>query len=63
MILLEARKVQQNHLNYLKNSVLEGHFLLCKWKTKNSELRNLITHNNPGNEDTVDKAEKILGIP
>ena len=25
--------------------------------------RNLITHNNSGNEDTVDKVEEILGIP
>ena len=40
---------------------LEGYFLLRKWKTNNLELRNLITHNNSGNKDTVNKAEKVLG--
>ena len=39
---------------------LEGYFLLRKWKTNN--LRNLITHNNSGNEDTVNKVEKVLVI-
>ena len=47
----------------LRIRFLEGHFLLRKWKTNNLELRNLITHNNSGNEDTVIKAEKNLGIP
>ena len=42
---------------------LEGYFLLGKWKTNYLELRNLITHNNSGNEDTVNKVEKVLGIP
>ena len=42
---------------------LEGHFLLRKWKTNNLELRNLITHNKSGNEDTDKKVEKILGFP
>ena len=47
----------------LRIRFLEGHFLLCKWKTNNLELQNPITHNNSGNEDTVNKAEKVLGIP
>ena len=38
------------------------HFLLHKWKTNNLELQNLINHINPGNEDTVNKVEKVLGI-
>ena len=42
---------------------LEGHFLLRKWKTNNLELRNLINHNSLGNEHTVNKVEKVLGIP
>ena len=41
----------------LRIRFLEGHFLLRKWKINNLELRNLITHNNSVNEDT------ILGIP
>ena len=45
----------------LRIRFLEGHFLLRKWKTNNLELRNLITHNNSGNKDTVNKAEKVLG--
>ena len=47
----------------LRIRFLEGHFLLCKWKTNNLELRHLFTHNNSGNEDTVNKVEKVLGIP
>ena len=47
----------------LRIRFLEGHFLLRKWKTNNLELQNPITHNNSGNEDTVNKAEKVLGIP
>ena len=47
----------------LRIRFLEGHFLLRKWKTNNLKLRNLITHNNSGNEDTVNKAEKVLGMP
>ena len=42
---------------------LEGHFLLRKWKINNLELRNLITHNNSGNEDADNKVENVLGIP
>ena len=41
----------------LRIRFFEGHFLLRKWKINNLELRNLITHNNSVNEDT------ILGIP
>ena len=47
----------------LRIRFLEGHFLLRKWKTNNLELRNLINHNSLGNEDTVNKVEKVLGIP
>ena len=47
----------------LRIRFFEGHFLLREWRTNNLELRNLITHNNSGNEDTVNKAEKVLGIP
>ena len=47
----------------LRIRFLEGHFLLRKWKTNNLALGNLITHNKSGNEDTVNRAEKILGIP
>ena len=47
----------------LRIRFLEGHFLLRKWKTNNLELQNPITHNNSGNEDTVNKVEKVLGIP
>ena len=42
----------------LRIRILEGLFLLRKWKTNNLGLRNLITHSNSGNEDTVNKAEK-----
>ena len=38
-------------------------FLLCKWKTNNIEIWNLITHNNSRNEDTDNKIEKVLRIP
>ena len=47
----------------LRIRFLEGYFLLRKWKTNNLELQNLITHNNSGNEDTVNKADNVLGIP
>ena len=47
----------------LRIRFLEGHFLLRKWKRNNLELRNLITHNNSGNVDTVNKVETVLGIP
>ena len=47
----------------LRIRFLEGHFLLRKWKTNNLELRNLNTYNNSGREDTVNKIEKVLGIP
>ena len=47
----------------LRIRFLEGHFLLRKWKTNNLELRNLITHNNSGNMDTVNKVETVSGIP
>ena len=49
-------------LEKLRIRFLEGHFLLRKGKTNNLELRNLITHNNSGNEDTVNKAAKVLVI-
>ena len=49
-------------LKKLRIRFLEGHFLLRKWKTNNLDLRNLITHSNSGNEDTVNKAAKVLGI-
>ena len=42
---------------------LEGHFLLCKWKTNNLEFWHSFTHNSSGNEDTVNKVEKVLGTP
>ena len=47
----------------LRIRFLEGHFLLRKWKTNNLKLRDLINHNNSGNEDAVNKVEKVLGIP
>ena len=47
----------------LRIRFLEGHFLLRKWKTNSLELRNLINHNNSGNEDPVNKVEKVLEIP
>ena len=47
----------------LRVRFLEGYFLLRKWKTNNLELRNVITHNNSGNKDTVNKVEKVFGIP
>ena len=47
----------------LRIRFLEGHFLLRKWKTNNLELRNLITHNNSGNVDAVNKVETVSGIP
>ena len=47
----------------LRIRFLEGHFLLHKWKTNSLELRNLINHNNSGNEDPVNKVEKVLEIP
>ena len=59
MILLDVRKVQQRHFIRF----LEGHFsFLIKWKTNNFYSWNLITHNS-GNEDTVNKVEKVLGYP
>ena len=42
---------------------LEGHSLLRKWKTNTLELRNFITHNKSGSEDTDKKVEKDLWIP
>ena len=47
----------------LRIRFLEGHFLSRKWKTNNLKVPDLINHNNSGNEDAINKVEKVLGIP